>query len=156
MHWDCHDEPLQPGSSCTAKSVVGRSDDRDAGTVVGASTALMTMDVCVQFFVLSKCMDIEQVGRSNLGGIPRVVVSDNAWDIRDFVHVCVCTSFIRGSMACVHGLLEEVCILPTEGLHWDAHELRDQIYEVLFGPVIVMLSCTLVGFRCLVKACEVW
>lgn len=48
------DKSSQPGSSCTAKCVDGRINDRDAGTGGSASTAPIDTDDGARCFVFSK------------------------------------------------------------------------------------------------------
>lgn len=49
------------------------------------------------------------------------------------MQISVRDRFNRSAIACVHVILEKICILPTEVRHQcDAHKLQRQIYEAFF------------------------
>lgn len=111
----CREESSQHGSSGTVKFVVGGSDDRDAGSVGGALTAPVAMNDGAKCFVLSMCMDMNQVGRSALGG---VAVPITAWDIRDCVQVCVRNRLLAVLCRASTFLSKKFAIFLPRGSSW--------------------------------------
>lgn len=123
MKWRCRDVAFQHGSSCTTKSVVCRSDNREAGSAGSASPGSGAMNDGVQGPISSRRMDIYQSSLCALA---------DTWAIREILQIRVCTRFTQGAMACVRTFLEDIGILSIEGLQWDAHKLQEQIYRALF------------------------
>lgn len=96
-------------STCIVKPVAGKRENCGTDPAGAILAKPVSMDDGAHGPVLSRFMNIDQVGRSDLANGP---VPEDTWNIRDYVRVLVCARPTRGVIACVYVFFKEVCVLP--------------------------------------------
>lgn len=100
------DESSIPERSCTAESVAGKSNNREADPGNDMLTNPVATDDGAHGPILSRCIDIDQAGRSDFASVPRDVVPDNSWNIRTYVLARVRARLTQGAIACIQVYLK--------------------------------------------------